>query len=103
MEYLEGDLPPYGTGASPWTETQDVLGGAYWDNITVENIAINGNEATLQCFWPESFSSKGYKIEVKNENDRWGISYMEGFDFEKFFYWQRIEARYNGDAKAGAK
>ena len=42
-------------------------------------------------------------MEVKNENDRWRISYMEGFDFNKFFYWQRINARYNRNAKAGSK
>ena len=48
IEYLDGTLPPYGTGASPWTETQDVLDGAYWDIITVENLAVNGDEATLQ-------------------------------------------------------
>ena len=103
IEYLEGTLPPYGTGASSWTETQDVLDGAYWNIITIENIAINGDEATLQWFWPKSFSSKGYKIEVKKENGKWRISYMEGFDFEKFFFRQRIEARYNRNAKAGSK
>lgn len=83
--YLEGTFPPYGTGGSPWTETQDVSDDAYWDNINIENIAINGNEATLQWFWPLSFSSKGYKMEMVKDNDDWRVSHMERFDINKFF------------------
>jgi len=83
MEWLAGDIPPFGNGNNPWCNCQDEPSVEYWDKIKITFIEINQSEATLTWTWEQSDWSENfnYKVKVTKENDKWKISYLQGFDF----------------------
>ena len=82
MKFYKGDLPPYGSEANPWCNCQDNPDN-YWKIIETKNIKINGNSASLSWTWGGNFL---YRVKLKREHTAWKISYLEGFDFNSFFY-----------------
>ena len=85
IEWLAGDLPPFGNGSNPWCNCQDEPYVDFWDKIEITFIEINQSEAALTWTWGQSDWSKyfNYKVEVKKEQEKWKISYLQGFDFEE--------------------
>ena len=85
IEWLAGDMPPYGNGSNPWCNCQDEPYAEYWDKIEITFIEINQSKATLTWTWGQSEWSKdfNYKVKVKKENEKWKVSYLQGFDFDK--------------------
>ncbi|HUH50948.1 MAG TPA: hypothetical protein VLZ11_02495 [Flavobacterium sp.] len=75
-----GGYPPFGNGANPWCNCQDVVNN-YWDILEIENLAIVSGIASFQWTWGGDFS---YKAKAIKENDQWRIYYLEGFDFDNF-------------------
>ena len=80
IEYPKGEIQPYGNDADPWTNSQDP-GDNYWSKIQVQNIKISNNIADLT--W-SSIGTENYKVKLKKINDKWRISYLEGFDSKYF-------------------
>lgn len=85
IEWLAGDLPPFGNGSNPWCNCQDVPYSEHWEKIEVTFMDINQSEATLTWTWGQSDWSKSfnYKVRVKKENQKWKIAYLQGFDFDE--------------------
>lgn len=82
MEWLVGDMPPFGGDANPWCNCQDYP-DEYWKTLTINNLKIDKNNATFNWTW----SSKGdfnYKVKAVKENGIWKIAYLEGFDFDTY-------------------
>lgn len=75
-----GGYPPFGNGANPWCNCQDVVNN-YWDILEIKNLAIVSGIASFQWTWGGDFS---YKAKAIKENDQWRIYYLEGFDFDNF-------------------
>lgn len=85
MEWLAGDMPPYGNGSNPWSNCQDVPYAEHWNKIEITFIAMNQFDATLTWTWGESEWSKNfsYKVKVVKEKQKWKIAYLQGFDFDE--------------------
>ncbi len=75
-----GGFPPFGNGANPWCNCQDVVAD-YWDILTINNLEITDNIATLDWTWGGDFS---YKVKTIKNNERWEVLYLEGFDIDNF-------------------
>lgn len=93
IEWLVGDLPPFGNDANPWCNCQDVPYDQPnpWDLIEVEKIQLDKEKGEFVWKWGklESNTSKewfeaAYKFRVVKENGKWKIAYLEGFDFIEF-------------------
>jgi len=87
IEYLVGDLPPYGNGADPWCNCQDYP-DKYWQTMIVDKIQLDNTNATFIWTWVDPTlgdRSFEYKVDAIKENDRWLITYLQGFDFNEFF------------------
>ena len=87
-----GDLPPYNfaNDVDPWSNSQDVP----YDNpnayglVDVHIVSLNNQEGELYWTWgglphdtDPSWKDIRYKFKVKKEDNRWKISYLQGFDF----------------------
>ena len=80
-----GDLPPFNfsSDVSPWCQCQDIMD---WNLVEVEQ--IKGND--FQWKWGglseethQSWKDFRYKFNVIQEDSKWKISYLEGFDIEQ--------------------
>lgn len=80
IEWQIGDLPPFGNGANPWYNCQDIPNN-YWQIITIDKINVENNIITFSWGWGDHFS---YKAKAIWENDTWKILYLEGFDINQF-------------------
>ena len=80
LEWLVGDLPPFGNDANPWCNCQDNPDN-YWQTMTINKITFDKNVATFTWTWGDNFE---YKANAIKQNDNWKISYLEGFDFNEF-------------------
>jgi hypothetical protein len=80
IEWLVGDLPPFGDNVNPWCKCQDNPDN-YWQTMTIDKIAFESNAATFTWTWGNNFQYKAKAIKL---NDNWKISYLEGFDFDEF-------------------
>jgi len=88
------ELPPYNfaNDVDPWSNSQDVpydTPNAY-GLVDVHIISLNNQEGELYWTWgglppgtDPSWKQIKYKFRVKKEDDKWKISYLEGFDFDK--------------------
>lgn len=85
MEWLAGDMPPFGNGSNTWCSCQDEPYVDFWDKIEISFIEINQSKATLTWTWGQSDWSENfnYKVKVEKENEKWKISYLQGFDFDE--------------------
>jgi len=93
FEWLVGDLPPFGNGANPWCNCQDVPYDKPnpWDLIEVEIITLQSDKGELNWKWgkPELNEATGwkeftYRFRVTKVNGKWKIAYLQGFDFDEF-------------------
>jgi hypothetical protein len=81
LEWLVGELPSFGSNASPWCNCQDNPEN-YWKTMTIKLKSIENNTATFIWTWGEDFE---YQVKAIKENDQWKISYLQGFDLETYF------------------
>ncbi|SHL10701.1 DUF3828 domain-containing protein [Flavobacterium chilense] len=82
MEWLVGDLPPFGNDSNPWCNCQDYPDD-YWKTLTINNLKIDKNEAIFNWSWSLKDNFK-YKVKAVKENGIWKIAYLEGFDFKSY-------------------
>lgn len=80
LEWLVGDMPPFGNDVNPWCNCQDNPDN-YWQTMKINKIAFDNNVATFTWTWGDNFE---YKVNAIKQNDNWKISYLEGFDFNEF-------------------
>jgi hypothetical protein len=91
-QWLVGDLPTFNfsSGVIPWTLSQDI---PYdhpnpFDFVEIKLLNIDKGELIWKWGKPElitepSWKDFEYKFRVVKENDRWKISYLQGFDFKE--------------------
>jgi hypothetical protein len=91
-QWLVGDLPTFNfsSGVNPWTLSQDI---PYddpnpFDYVEIKWVNIGSGELIWKWGKPElitepSWKDFEYKFRVVKENDRWKISYLQGFDFKE--------------------
>lgn len=92
FDWLVGDLPPFGNGADPWCNCQDVPYDEPnpWSQIQLEIIDLNNQKGEFIWKWGGTdlsgtgWSEFTYRFRVIKENEKWKISYLEGFNFEEF-------------------
>lgn len=93
-KWSTGELPPFSfaNDVNPWCLCQDVPYDTPdpWSLVEVEVISLNDDEGALNWKWgkPELNGSADwrdfrYKFNVKKENGKWRISYLQGFDFKE--------------------
>lgn len=91
-KWLVGDMPTFNfsSNGNPWTGSQDI---PYDDPNPFDYVEIKwGNIENGELIWkwgkPELITEPSwqvfeYKFRVVKENDRWKISYLQGFDFKE--------------------
>jgi len=79
--WLMDDISPFGNGANPWCNCQDYP-DEYWKKVTLTDLKIDNENANFSWTWGNGFY---YKTSARKERGVWKISYLEGFDFNK--YW----------------
>jgi hypothetical protein len=81
-EWLVSDLPPFHfvNDVSPWCICQ---GFSPEDFDDVEIVNITSKSGKLIWKWKKGSSWTDFKFRVKKEDNKWRISYMEGFDFKR--------------------
>jgi hypothetical protein len=86
LEWLAGDIPPFGSDSNPWCNCQDYPYDNPWDKIEFHFLSLDNKNATLTWTWGHSEWSKNfnYKIIASKTNGNWRISYLQGFDFSGF-------------------
>lgn len=93
LQWLAGDGPPFGNGADPWCNCQDVPYDSPdpWSLIDTEVVNLESDQGELNWKWgkPELNGAPGwkafrYRFRVVKENGGWKIAYLEGFDADKF-------------------
>jgi hypothetical protein len=79
-DWLVGDLPTFNfvNDINPWCLCQ---GFSPEDFDDVEIIKINSISGELKWKWKKGSSWNDFIFRVKKEDNKWEISYMEGFDF----------------------
>lgn len=81
LQWIIGELPPFGNGTNPWCNCQDVpddfLRKLYIMHLQAEDKGIFYN-------WGDGSGGTPYNIKAVKENNQWKINYMEGFDYDSF-------------------
>jgi hypothetical protein len=80
MDWLVGDMPPFGNDANPWCNCQDNPDN-YWKTLTIKDFEIENNVATFNWTWGNDFN---YTIKAIKAGDEWKITYLQGFDSSNF-------------------
>jgi hypothetical protein len=80
--WFVGDLPifKFANGWNPWCCCQDY---AVSQLEGVEIVKLNDKFGELKCKRTEGSSWIDFKFNVVKEDNKWKISYMQGFDFEE--------------------
>lgn len=79
IQWLVGDLPPFGNDTNPWCNCQDNPYN-YWQILVLKKLNIKNNMATFAWTWGNNFE---YKARAVKENNNWKIAYLQGFDFKE--------------------
>jgi hypothetical protein len=69
--------------ADPWTFFQDEAGN-FWDSLLISDYKTTANSASLK--WRiqiNDWASAGYAVAFLKENDKWKVSWLEGFDMSR--------------------
>lgn len=91
-QWKVGELPPFNfsSDVDAWTLSQDVPydNPNPFDFVEVKLLDINKGEVNWKWGKPElitepSWKDFAYKFKVVKENNKWKISYLEGFDFKE--------------------
>ncbi len=74
-----GDLSPFSfaSDVSPWCLCQDFSSENFQQ---IEKVNLNEENGEFKFIWKDNFSWKNFIFKVKKENNRWKISFLEGFD-----------------------
>jgi hypothetical protein len=81
-EWHIGDLPTFNfiNGINPWCQCQ----GFSKENVgNVEIIKIDNSSGDLKWQWEKGSSWQDFIVRVVKENNKWKITYMEGFDYKE--------------------
>ncbi|WP_428231698.1 hypothetical protein [Flavobacterium sp.] len=81
IEYLVGDLPPYGNDTNMWCDCQDSP-EEYWKTMKISIVKIENNKANLNWTWTEWKDKSKYNVKAIKENGIWKIACLEGFDYD---------------------
>ena len=84
LEWLVGDIPPFGIDADAWCSCQDYPVAEPWDSIYITIDSIDDKSASLAWTWDEKNTGFSYKVKLKKINGEWKISYLQGFDATNF-------------------
>jgi hypothetical protein len=77
------EVAPVGHAAIIWCDCQDYPDD-FWKNLKLAEWHLENGIVNCKAFiFPES--TVGYQLKVKQENGKWKIAYMEGFDASIFF------------------
>jgi len=79
LVWNEGELPPFGTGASPWCNCQD-RPDDYQDQLRIGDVKPDGASYAYQ--WNMG-NDLNVATKAVKEGDKWKISWMDGFDYRK--------------------
>lgn len=81
-EWMVGDLPPFkfANDIDPWCLCQG-FSAQQFDGIRINKMDSRSGELTWN--WKRGNSWTDFKFRVVKENNKWKISYMQGFDFEE--------------------
>jgi len=89
---LVGDLPPFNfaSDVNPWCLCQEEPCDPNLWEVDINIIRLSSESGELEYKWGKSVLNADpywkdfrYKFKVTKENNKWKISYMEGFDFEE--------------------
>lgn len=82
IEWLVGDLPPFkfANDIAPWCLCQGFSSEQFDD---VEIIKIDSKSGELMWNWKKGTDWMDFKFSVVKEEDKWKISYMQGFDYKE--------------------
>jgi len=84
-----GDLPTFifANDVNPWCLCQDNLP---WENVEIEVIKLDNDDGELKWNWGKldlnydpSWKEFEYSFRVSKEDNKWKISYLQGFDFKE--------------------
>ncbi len=68
-----------------WTHFQDDA-GQYWKTFKISNLALLTDKASLKwCIKNGICKSNKYVVKFEKENGMWKLSYLEGFDLDKYY------------------
>ena len=95
-DWFVGEMPPFDfvSGVNPWCLCQDIPydNPNPWDYIEIEIIDLKNNSGEIYWKWgdlnsdlPSDWIAFSYKFKVVKEDNKWKISYLQGFDFNKVF------------------
>jgi len=77
------EVAPVGHAAIIWCDCQDYPDD-FWNHLKLAEWHFDNGLVNCKAFiFPES--TVGYQLKVKQENGKWKIAYMEGFDASIFF------------------
>jgi hypothetical protein len=93
-KWTEGDWPKiiFSNDFNPWCLCQDVpyYTPNPWEAIEIEKIALNDSIGEFNWKWGNISTDSDptwrdfkYKFKVVKENEKWKISYMQGFNFKE--------------------
>jgi len=82
LVWLVGDLPPFkfANGINPWCLCQGFSSEQF---DAVEIIKIDSKSGELMWNWKKDTDWMDFKFSVEKENNKWKISYMQGFDYKE--------------------
>jgi hypothetical protein len=70
--------------ADPWTGFQDSAPD-YWDKFKITEYKSTAEAASLKwLIYTKDWSSEAYSVRFLKENGKWKVSYLEGFDLNKY-------------------
>lgn len=88
VEWLNGDISPFGSDSSPWCNCQDVpTDNDPFGIIKFTYTKLTENEAIFNWSWQTGGDWNGfpnYKIRTVKEDGKWKIAWMEGWDHDTF-------------------
>ncbi|GEM_PF-1463616 len=79
LVWNEGELPPFGDGASPWCNCQD-RPDDYQDQLRIRHVKADGASYAYQ--WNMG-NDVNVATKAVKEGDKWKISWIDGFDYRK--------------------
>ncbi|HAO07902.1 MAG TPA: hypothetical protein DCQ50_13180 [Chryseobacterium sp.] len=76
---INDGIPIWDTDADDWCGCQDYPDN-YWKTLTLNNFIFDNGIVTFFWTW-ENKNEKQYKMKAIKEDEKWRISYIEGFTF----------------------
>jgi hypothetical protein len=82
IKWFIGDLPPFkfANDINPWCLCQGYSSDDFYD---IEINKLNCKSGEIMWKWENDSNWKNFRFRVIKENNKWKISYMEGFDYNE--------------------